>query len=150
MLYSHHLIPQHRSHPLFLLLMDLLVKYPRPLSKLLPNRSWSRIPLSTVHLKTLRALVKPQRCTLSNLPQQTNPRKEKRKEKAKLKSMPWNRVLPNCFSTNHRNGSLSLPTSFARRIIILRIVHDDPKLVDCSRGPLLSSKSLFCLSRLKW
>lgn len=76
--------------------------------------------------------------------------KGKKKEKAKLKSMPRNKVLPNRLLANLHNGNLSIPTSFARRITILRIVHDYPRSVAFSKGPLLSLKSRFHLSKLRW
>lgn len=130
--------------------MDLLVQYPRPLLKILPNRCQSRMLLLLVHLRIHLALVKPQRSTLSSLPQRTNPRKEKRKAKAKLKSMPQNKVLPNSLLANLHNGNISILASSVRRITTRRIFLDDLKLVAYSKGPLMSLKSHFCLSKPKW
>lgn len=145
MLRSPHLIPRHQSHKLYLLLMELLVKYPRTLLNVLPNRSRSWILFLSVLPRMLIALVKPQRSMLSSLPQ-----KIRRKENARVKLMPQNRVLPNCLLVNIHNRNLSIPASFVRKITTLRIVLDDLKLFILSMGPLLSSKIHFCLSRPKW
>jgi hypothetical protein len=93
---------------------------------------------SNSSLRIHLALVKPQRSTLSSLPQWTNPRKVRRKAKARVKPMPQNRVLLNRLLVNLHNGNLSIHASFVRRITILRIVPDDLKLVVCSKGPQLS------------
>jgi len=119
-------------------------------AKLLLNRSRPQMLFLIVHPRIHLALVKPQRSTLSSLLQWTNPQKERRKTKENLKPMPQNRVLPNHLLVNLRNGNLSIPASFARKIATLRIVPDDLKLVSCSKGPLLSSKSHFYLTRPKW
>jgi len=140
---DHHLIPQHETHQLFLPLMELLVKYPKPLLKLLPNRSRSRMLLLIVHLRIHLALVKHQRSTLFSLPQRTNPWKLRRKEKARVKSMPQNKVLLNHLLAMLHNEILSIHASFVRSITILRIVPDGLKLVILSKGSLLSSKRRF-------
>lgn len=150
MLRSHHPIPQHQRHKLYLRLMELLVQYPRPLLNLLPNKSRSQMLFLIVHPRIHLALVKPQRSMLSSLLQRRNPQKERRKAKVRVNSMPQNSVLQNCLLVNLCNGNISILTSFARKITTLRIVRDDPKLVTCSKGPSLSSKSRFCLSRPKW
>lgn len=150
MLHGHHLILHHQSHKLYLPLMELLVQYPRPLLNILPKRSRSQMLFLIICPRIHLALVKPQRSTLSSLLQWTNPQKERRKAKARVKSMPQNRVLPNRLLANLRNGNLSILASFARNITTLRIVPDDPKLVTFSKGPLLSSKSCFRLNRPKW
>jgi len=86
MLHDHHLIPQHQSYKLYLLSMELLVQYPKPLLNLLPNRSQSQmlflIVLPRIHL----ALVKPQRSTLSSLLQWKKSSKGKKKVKGKGKA----------------------------------------------------------------
>lgn len=150
MLRDHHPILQHQSHKLYLSLMELLVWYPRPLLRLLQNISQSQIMFLIVHPRIHLALVKPQRSMLSSLPQRKNPRKERRKEKARVKSMPRNRVLPNHLLANVSNRNLSILASFSRKVTTLRIVSDDPKLATCSKGPPLSSKSHFHLSKPKW
>jgi len=90
--------------------------------------------LLVIHL----ALVKPHRYTLFSLLQRTNPRKVRKKEKARVKPMPQNRVVLSPLLVMLLNGSLSINASFVRRIIILRIILEDPKLFICSKGPQLS------------
>ena len=138
MLHDHHPIPRHQSCGLHLLLMESLVQCLRPLLNLLPNRSWSQTLLPIVPPRIHLALVKPQRSTLPSLPQWTNPRKIRRKAKARVNPMPQNTVLPSCPLVILHNKSLSIHASFARRITIPRIVSDDLKLVVCSEGPQLS------------